>query len=323
MFLIFLFSLILIKLSIGSTLKDNIMKAQEFEQMELKAKTFACSILADSSLLSKKREKQIRDYLKKNNFLKSDSESNMHEKIKQFKTCVCFNNIYTDRANDILIQLSDGKYDFLDDSSNSKFFDFDKNDDFNELTKNLKQTNKIMEDLKKEEDSLHEKRKDDPELDNSLKDIEKKMFRNPKYTGGGMGEQLDLSNLDFTTEREEREKKEKLEKLKKYGKHGRKTINDSDISFKDIIENPELLRKFIGIKTIIGFIIFMLIISIIDHRNQKRIKEEEEKLKNKDKNKPQDKKDDKKDENKEKNNDNKNNEKENVNKNESKKEKVE
>ena len=323
MFLIFLFSLIMIKLSIASTLKDNIMKAQEFEQMELKAKTFACSILADSSLLSKKREKQIRDYLKKNNFLKSDSESNMHEKIKQFKTCVCFNNIYTDRANDILIQLSDGKYDFLDDSSNSKFFDFDKIDDFNELTKNLKQTNKIMEDLKKEEDSLHEKRKDDPELDNSLKDIEKKMFRNPKYTGGGMGEQLDLSNLDFTTEREEREKKEKLEKLKKYGKHGRKTINDSDISFKDIIENPELLRKFIGIKTIIGFIIFMLIISIIDHRNQKRIKEEEEKLKNKDKNKPQDKKDDKKDENKEKNNDNKNNEKENVNKDESKKEKVE
>jgi len=299
------------------------MKAQEFEQMELKAKTFACSILADSSLLSKKREKQIRDYLKKNNFLKSDSESNMHEKIKQFKTCVCFNNIYTDRANDILIQLSDGKYDFLDDSSNSKFFDFDKSDDFNKLTKNLKQTNKIMEDLKKEEDSLHEKRKDDPELDNSLKDIEKKMFRNPKYTGGGMGEQLDLSNLDFTSEREEREKKEKLEKLKKFGKHGRKTINDSDISFKDIIENPELLRKFIGIKTIIGFIIFMLIISIIDHRNQKRIKEEEEKLKNKDKNKPQEKKDTKTDENKDKNNDNKNNEKENINKDEPKKEKVE
>ena len=304
------------------------MKAQEFEQMELKAKTFACSILADSSLLSKKREKQIRDYLKKNNFLKSDFESNIHEKIKQFKTCVCFNNIYTDRANDILIQLSDGKYDFLDDTSNTKFFDFDKNDDFTELTKNLKQTNKIMEDLKKEEDSLHEKRKDDPELDNSLKDIEKKMFRNPKYTGGGMGEQLDLSNLDFTTEREEREKKEKLEKLKKYGKYGKKTINDSDIGFKDIIENPELLRKFIGIKTIIGFVIFMLIISIIDHRNQKRIKEEEEKLKNK--NKPQEKKDEKKDgkkdENKEKNNDNKNNQKENinnVNKDESKKEKVE
>jgi uncharacterized membrane protein YciS (DUF1049 family) len=301
------------------------MKAQEFEQMELKAKTFACSILADSSLLSKKREKQIRDYLKKNNFLKSDSESNIHEKIKQFKTCVCFNNIYTDRANDILIQLSDGKYDFLDDTSNTKFFDFDKNDDFTELTKNLKQTNKIMEDLKKEEDSLHEKRKDDPELDNSLKDIEKKMFRNPKYSGG-MGEKLDLSNLDFTTEREEREKREKMEKLKKFGKYGKKTINDSDISFKDIIENPELLRKFIGIKTIIGFIIFMIIISIIDNRNQKRIKEEEEKLKNKEKekNNPQD----KKEENKEENNDNKekNNKKENldnVNKDESKKEKVE
>ena len=301
------------------------MKAQEFEQMEIKAKTFACSLLADSSILSKKREKQIRDYLKKNNFLKSDSESNIHEKIKQFKTSVCFNNIYTDRANNILIQLSDGKYDFLDDTSNAKFFDFDKNDDFAELTKNMKETNKIMEDLKKEEDSLHEKRKDDPELDNSLKDIEKKMFRNPKYSGG-MGEKLDLSNLDFTTEREEREKREKMEKLKKFGKYGKKTINDSDISFKDIIENPELLRKFIGIKTIIGFIIFMLIISIIDNRNQKRIKEEEEKLKNKEKekNNPQD----KKKENKEENNDNKekNNKKENldnVNKDESKKEKVE
>ena len=159
---------------ISDTFKDSTMKVQEFQQMERKAKTFACSLLAESPILSKKKEKQIRDYLKKNNFLKSDSESSIHEKIKQFKTSICFNNIYIDRANDILMGLSDGKYDLLNDKDNSKFFEFDKNSDFSELTKNMKETNEIMEELKKEEESLHEKRKDDPNLDNSLKDIEKK-----------------------------------------------------------------------------------------------------------------------------------------------------
>ena len=62
------------------------MKAQEYEKMEIEAKTFACSLLSDSSILSKKREKQIREYLKKNNFLKSDSESSVHQKIK-VSTC--------------------------------------------------------------------------------------------------------------------------------------------------------------------------------------------------------------------------------------------
>ena len=198
------------------------MKAQEYEKMEIEAKTFACSLLSDSSILSKKREKQIREYLKKNNFLKSDSESSVHQKIKQFKTAVCFNNMYINKANDILISLSDGKYDFLEDKSNSKFFDFEPNDDFKELTKNMKQTNKIMEHLQKEEESLHEKRKDDPELDKNMKDFEKKMFKNPKFTDIN-GNPVDLNNLDFTTDREERlkkeiakNKKEEINKLKEF-----------------------------------------------------------------------------------------------------------
>jgi predicted MPP superfamily phosphohydrolase len=142
MFLFFLFFLTLIKFVILDTLKDSTMKVQEFQKMEKKAKTFACSLLAESQILSKKKEKQIRDYLKKNNFLKSDKESSVHDKIKQFKTAICSNNIYTDRANDILMGLSDGKYDIVNDKDNAKFFDFDKNNlDFNEINKNMKETN--------------------------------------------------------------------------------------------------------------------------------------------------------------------------------------
>ncbi len=174
MFLICIYFLITFKTIISSTLSDNVMKAKEFEQMEKKAKTFACNLLSDSSILTKKREKKIREYLKKNNFLKSDSEANTHEKIKQFKTVICYDNIYMDKANDILMALKDGNYDFIEDKSLSKYFDFDSKSDFKELTKNMKETNQIMEDLKKEEESLHEKRKDDRELDDSLKDIEKK-----------------------------------------------------------------------------------------------------------------------------------------------------
>ena len=308
MFLFFLFFLIIIKFVISDTFKDSTMKVQEFQQMERKAKTFACSLLAESPILSKKKEKQIRDYLKKNNFLKSDSESSIHEKIKQFKTSICFNNIYIDRANDILMGLSDGKYDLLNDKDNAKFFDFDKNSDFNELTKTMKETNEIMEELKKEEESLHEKRKDDPNLDNSLKDIEKKMFKNPKYDLNGG--QLNFNSMDLTTEREEREKREKMKNQKKFNKHGYRDINELEFNFKNLIEHPEILRKYLGIKSLIGFIIFMIIITIIDNRNQNRIIEEEKKKKEKkEENQP-----------KEKNDENKN---KNINKDETNKEKKE
>ena len=277
MFIFFLFFLTLIKFVILDTFKDSTMKVQEFQQMEKKAKIFACSLLSDNSILSKKEEKQIREYLKKNNFLKSDKESTMHDKIKQFKTAICSKNIYTDRANDILMELSDGKYDIINNKDNAKFFDFDKNLDFNEINKNMKEVNEIMEELRKEEESLHEKRKDDPDLDNSLKDIEKKMFRNPKYDLNGG--QLNFNSMDLTTEREEREKREKLKNQKKFNKFNHKDIKDLEFNFKNLIEHPEILRKYLGIKSLIGFIIFMIIITIIDNRNQNRILEEEEKKK--------------------------------------------
>ena len=333
MFFICIYFLIIFKIIISSSLSDGVMKAQEFEQMEKKAKTFACNLLSDSSILTKKREKKIREYLKKNNFLKSDSEANTHEKIKQFKTAICYDNIYMDKANDILMALKDGNYDFIEDKSLSKFFDFDPKSDFKELTKNMKETNQIMEDLKKEEESLHEKRKDDRELDDSLKDIEKKMFKNPKYDTGGADNIINLNSMDFTTDREEREKKERelAEKLKNI-KKGKKNYNESNITFRDIIENPELLRKYIGIKTLIGFIIFMVIITIIDNKNQKRMREEEEekerqmkekenkKEENKE-NKSEDKKAEENKVNQEENKDNKNEDK-NINENEIKKEKI-
>jgi len=154
--------------------------------------------------------------------------------------------MYINKANDILISLSDGKYDFLEDKSNSKFFDFEPNDDFKELTKNMKQTNKIMEHLQKEEESLHEKRKDDPELDKNMKDFEKKMFKNPKFTDIN-GNPVDLNNLDFTTDREERLKKErennKNKNKKMQGKHENKNLEDAEFNFKDLIAHPNKYNK--------------------------------------------------------------------------------
>ena len=315
MLLFFIYLLIsFIQIIITSSISDGVMKVQEFEKMEKKAKTFACSLLSDSSIISKKKEKKIKEYLKKNNFLKSDAEYNIQEKIKQFKTTICYDNIYIDKANDILMQLQDGNYDFINDKSLSKFFEFDTKSDFKELTKNLKETIQIMEDLRKEEESLHEKRKDDPKLDDSLKDIEKKMFKNPKYDQkfDPLANTINLNSMDITTEREEREKREREKKNKKINdKFRKKNINDTDISFKDIIENPELLRKYIGVKTLIGFIIFMVIITIIDNKNQKRMKEEEEK-KMKEKENKEEKKENKEDKEKKENIEENKEDKENV-----------
>ena len=327
MFFSFVYFLILIKLITSDYLSDNVMKVQEFEKMEKKAKTYVCSLLADSSILTKKREKKIKEYLKKNNFLKSDSESSIHDKIKQFKIAICFNNIYMDKANDILMGLKEGNFDFIEDKSLSKYFDFDSKDDFKELTKNMKETIQIMEDLKKEEESLHEKRKDDEQLDDSLKDIEKKMFKNPKYGQNSNFDTINLNNMDLTTDREEREKKEReLRDKIKNAKHGKKNINDTDISFKDIIENPELLRKYIGIKTLIGFIIFMVVITIIDNKNQKRMREEEEKRMKEKEIKEKENKEENKEfkDNKEENKESKENknDKNNINKDEINKEKI-
>ena len=124
-----------------------------------------------------------------------------------------------------------------------------------------------------------------------MKDFEKKMFKNPKFTDIN-GNPVDLNNLDFTTDREERLKKERENNKNKkmHGKRENKNLEDAEFNFKDLIAHPELLRKYIGIKTAIGFIIFMIIITYIDNKNQKRIKEEEEKNKKIEENKTEEKK---------------------------------
>ena len=201
-----------------------------------------------------------------------------------------------DKANDILMALKDGNYDFIEDKSLSKFFDFDPKSDFKELTKNMKETNKIMEDLRKEEE---ERKNDDSYYEESLKDLKSKIYKNPKYEQNG--DKFDFNSKDLTTDRLEREK-------------NKREIEDDELTFKNIIEHPEILRKYIGIKTFIGFIIFMIIITIIDNKNQKRMQEEEEKQKKmkENENKSEEKKEE---ENKDKKENNKNIEKNNNNKN--------
>lgn len=274
LFLFYIIISLLFALIYSDSYSDNVMKTKDFMLMENKAKTFACSLLASSNLLSKKREKQIREYLKKNKYDTSQ------QKIIEFKTVVCYNNIYIDKANSILTSLSDGKFEFIDDKSNSKFFDFDSKSDFNTLTKDLEYTNKIMKDLEEEEKNLHEKRKDDQSLDNELKDIEKKLIKNPRYVKGNR-KRDDNFNIDDISY-----KKRKINSNKNSQKF-KDDINDSinnnnkkrEFNIKEIIKNPELLTEYMGIKTAIGFIIIMIILSIYDAKNQKRMKEEEEKKK--------------------------------------------
>ena len=260
-----IYLLIMIKLIISSS--DDVMKVQEFQKMEKQVKVFACSMLADSSIISRKRQNKIKKYLKKNNFLDDSSEEETLEKVKQFEIALCYDNIYLDKANDIITSFKEGNFDFMNDDSLTKYFDFDSKDDFNKLTKNMKETNQIMEDIRKEEEAMREKRNEDEYMDETLKDLKSKIIKNPKYAK--KGGRADLNNMDFTTDKLEREKNKKIDE------------EDGKFSFKEIIEHPELLRKYVGIKTLIGFIIFMIIISIIDNKNQKRMQEEEEEKKKK------------------------------------------
>ena len=292
----------------SDTYSDSVMKTKDFIAMENKAKAFACSLLANSNILSKKREKKIREFLKKNNYDTS------HEKIIDFKIAICYNNIYTNKANDILISLNDGKYDFINDKSNSKFFDFDTKTDFNILIKDLEFTKNLMKELEKEEKDLHDKRKDDKNLDKDLKDIEKKLIRNPKFIKG-KNNNIDDKDINFDDIKDINDLKDltyKKRKIKgnkdnnnKFQKFNQDNNNNDEkkreFNIKEIIKNPELLTEYMGIKTAIGFIIFMIILSYFDAKNQKRWKEEEELKK-------------KMEENKNNNNENKDNNKNNNNK---------
>ena len=300
--------LIMIKLIISSSYSDNVMKVQEYQKMEKQAKILACSMLADSSIIPKRKENKIKKYLKKNNFLDDSEEYENLEKIKQFKTAICYDKISFDKANDVLTALREGNFDFINDKSMADYFDFDSKDDFKELTKNMKETNKIMEDLRKEEE---ERKNDDSYYEESLKDLKSKIYKNPKYEKNG--DKFDFNSKDLTTDKLEREK-------------NKREIEDDELTFKNIIEHPEILRKYIGIKTFIGFIIFMIIITIIDNKNQKRMQEEEEKQ-NKMKENENKSEEKNKEENKDKNDNNinieENNNNKDIKKNEIKKEKKE
>ena len=151
----------MIKLIISSSYSDNVMKVQEYQKMEKQAKILACSMLADSSIIPKRKENKIKKYLKKNNFLDDSSEEETLEKMKQFEIAICYDNIYLDKANDIITSFKEGNFDFMNDDSLTKYFDFDSKDDLKKLTKNMKETNQIMEDIRKEEETMSEKRKED------------------------------------------------------------------------------------------------------------------------------------------------------------------
>ena len=298
---------------------DGIMKAKELEDLEKKAKALACNFLTSSSLLAfAHKEKQIKDLLKKNKILKKDSET--EAKIQNFMTSICFSKIDAQTANEILIKITEGHNEIPEKDKYKHYFDFDMKADFKKYKKIMNEVSKVMKDIEAEEKALHEQRKDDPDLEKNMKDIERKLIKNKKYE-----EKLEEKDDDDDEEKKESKNEKRKNRRKKREKKKKEEIKkekEKEKKEKEEHEEPRRKRPFrfknligaIDLKTIWPFVISILIILLIPFifeptnnnyiRNNKIIKRERENPINKNKENEEIKSNNKKElnENNEKNN---------------------
>lgn len=267
---------------------DAIMKAKDIEELEKKAKILACSFLTKSSLISmKNKERQIKDLLKKYKVIQKDSEAK--EKIQNFLIAICYPKIAPETANEVLMALSQGNTGLPAKDKYYHLFEFDAKTDFQKFKNVMNEVVQVLKDIEKEEKSLHEKRKDDPELDKSLKDIEKKMVKNKKYT-----ENREEKDEEIIENRENnRNSKKKKGKNQKEEMKQRKDQNESGgkkkLSFKEFIQSLDRMSFWFFIIGGIFIIIFPCIIietninNNLEKEENKRKKEEEKNGMNKSK----------------------------------------
>ena len=189
------------------------------EQLEKKAKTLACSFISDSFLLSmSNKEKQLKEILKKNKIIKKDSEAD--KAIPNFVSALCYSKIRPETANEILIHVSEGKTDLPNRENYKYLFEINSKVDYKSIKKYMDEMNQIMKDIEEEEQSLHEKRKDDPDLDKNIKNLEKKMVRNKHYMENN--EEKDKKEEKKNRKKRKEKQKEEIIKEKKEEKNEHK-----------------------------------------------------------------------------------------------------
>ena len=268
--------LIAINIILSSLDSEAIIKAQDVEKLEKQAKALACSILINNSLnLKTNKEKQIKEILKKNKIIKKESET--MDKMQDFLQTVCYLKIDAETANQILIIISEGKEDLSENNKYNNLFDFNPKGDYKNFKKYMDDVNIVMKEIEKEEKSLHEKRKVDPDLDKELKDLGRKLERNKRYEENNIEKNEEKDENMDNSKKKKNKKKEKKEKQKKGKKE--KIENEKN---KENIEKfeekkpesdpspPEKKRKFsfksffekLDLTTIWGFIISLIIILI-------------------------------------------------------------
>ena len=252
---------------------DAVMKAQEVEKLEKKAKSLACSFILNSSSLQKQnKEKQIKELLKKNKLLKKESDTKA--KINQFLTSVCYSKLDSETANEILTSVSEGNIDLPDKEKYEKLFEY-KDADIKKISKVMEEINEVNKEIEEEQKNIHEKRKEDPKLDKTMKDLEEKIQRNPNYDG--TKEDTKEEKNEEKKEEKKGEKKDKNKKNKKKGKKKKKKKKihipsyDEDepdygnYEYSDDEENKFSLKKLwenIGIKNFYAIITSICVIFI-------------------------------------------------------------
>ena len=258
------FSILLIFILTNICFSDLNYKEKNFKNLEKKSKILACSYL--SKLFSdslKDSNKLLKDIIKdKVNF---KNESDTQEKISQFLLINCYLKITKELANNLILEITKGKKDILNNKKYYELFEIDKNKDINKMKETMKEIEEILKEIKKEEEELLKKGKNSPNFEKVYKEFEEKMKKNTD---------------DYRKKMNEKEQNNKNNKKKKNGKKPYegtkweivKPFNESLFSFKDIFINPIKFFKETGINTLCGMIIMSLIfINIFQNISNNRI----------------------------------------------------
>ena len=171
--------LILLQINIILILSDSKSDDdKEYARQERRVKALACSILANTQYTyANHTKREIRELLKKHNIIQRAAES--HQKIFEFLRAICFKKIETYTANKIIDDISDKKYDILDNEDYAELFIIDPKLNYTRIKNVIKRVNKIMKKIEDEE----EKRKRNETLNNT----EPKYLKNFKFfTGVGL-----------------------------------------------------------------------------------------------------------------------------------------
>ena len=146
-----IFLLLLLQININFIYsEDDKPTEKEIAQAERRVKSLACSILSNTHYAySNHTKRQIRELLKKNNIIQRAAES--HDKIFEFLRAICYRRIDEEIASRIVDELSQKRYEILEDEDYAKLFKIEPNLNFTKIEKTIKRVNKIMKKLEKEE----------------------------------------------------------------------------------------------------------------------------------------------------------------------------